>query len=133
MKKIEKRKDIANLVAHFYAKIRRDEFLGPIFNKHIKEEQWPLHLEKIADFWESNLFGVIKFKGNPIEKHIAVDKQSKHSIEMTHFAKWLQLWLESIDELFEGQIAEKAKHNARKMATGQYLAIWQHRKEEGII
>jgi len=38
--------------------------------------------------------------------------------------------LETIDELFEGQLATKAKQFARKMATGQFLTIWQNRPDE---
>ena len=46
-----------------------------------------------------------------------------------HFGKWLQLWVETINELFEGEYAQKAIHTARKMATGQYLMMWQQKPE----
>jgi hemoglobin len=132
MKTIEDRKDIHNLVHHFYTKIRQDDLLGPIFNKLIPDNQWALHIEKITDFWERTLLGTGKFNGNPSEKHIAVDEQMNYSIDMLHFARWLALWLESVDALFEGHHAEKAKQDARKMATGQYLTIWQHRKNKAL-
>ena len=64
MKAIETREDVTLLVNTFYAKIRKDSLLGPIFNQHIPDERWPEHLSKLADFWETNLFGVAKFKGN---------------------------------------------------------------------
>jgi len=41
MKPIETKDDIVVLVNAFYAKIRKDELLGPIFNGHIAEERWP--------------------------------------------------------------------------------------------
>ncbi len=126
---INSREDISKLVHTFYGKIRKNELLGPIFGSHISEEQWPEHLEKLTSFWETNLFGVAKFKGNPSRKHIKVDKNMNHSISQSHFGTWLQLWFETIDQLFEGDLALKAKQLARKMSTGQFLIIWNNRPE----
>jgi hemoglobin len=127
MKTIESREDISILVNEFYTKIRKDELLSPIFNSHISEEKWPVHLSKLTDFWETNLFGIAKFKGSPSAKHIKVDANLGYTIEQTHFGKWLQLWFETVNELYEGELAIKAKESARKMATGQYLTIWNNR------
>lgn len=129
MKTIQNREDIRHLVHKFYDKIRLDDLLGPIFNAHILEEQWPVHLEKLTDFWETNLFGVPKFKGSPTQKHINVDKNMAYKIDQTHFGRWIQLWFETIDELYEGELADKAKNAARKMSTGQFIAIWQQRPQ----
>lgn len=132
MRQIGNRSDINILVNSFYSKVRVDELLGPIFNAHISDDKWPEHLDKLTDFWETNLFGVAKFKGNPTQKHINVDKNLNYSIEQKHFGRWLQIWFETIDELYEGEYADKAKNSARKMSTGQYLAIWQQRPENKI-
>ena len=129
MKTIQTREDVNQLVNAFYAKIRKDDLLGPIFNKHIPNDHWPAHLDKLTDFWETNLFGVAKFKGNPTAKHRTVDADMDHSISQIHFGKWLQLWFETINELFEGELAEKAKNAARKMSTGQFMAIWSQRPD----
>jgi hemoglobin len=131
MNTIESRDDITTLVHSFYYKIRKDDLLGPIFNGHIADDKWGDHLIKLTDFWETNLFGVPKFKGSPTQKHLNVDKNLNHNISQAHFGKWLQLWFETIDELFTGEYADKAKDSARKMATGQYLAIWHQRPENG--
>jgi len=74
MRAINNREDISELVNIFYIKIRNNELLGPIFNSHIPEDKWPEHLERLTDFWETNLFGIAKFKGNPSEKHKNVDQ-----------------------------------------------------------
>src|SRR5690606_7070364 len=132
MRQIDNRSDINILVNSFYSKVRVDQLLGPIFNAHISDDKWPEHLDKLTDFWETNLFGVAKFKGNPTQKHINVDKNLNYSIEQKHFGRWLQIWFETIDELYEGEYADKAKNSARKMSTGQYLAIWQQRPENKI-
>lgn len=129
MDTIKNRQDINTLVKLFYSKVRKDKTLGPIFNSHISDEQWSAHIEKLTDFWETNLFGISKFKGSPSAKHINVDKNLNYTIEQTHFGVWLQLWFETIDQLFEGELALRAKQSARKMSTGQYLTIWNHRPE----
>jgi hemoglobin len=129
MKPIECQEDIHLLVNTFYSKIRKDELLGPIFNSHISENQWPHHLIKLTDFWETNLFGVRKFKGSPTQKHLKVDENLDYRIDALHFGKWLNLWVETINELFTGERADKAIYMARKMATGQYLTLWNQKPD----
>lgn len=129
IKPIETREDIEVLVHSFYEKIRKDDLLGPIFNTHIPEDAWQEHLLNITDFWETNLFKVPRYKGSPTQKHINVDINSNHTISQVHFGKWLQLWFETIDELYIGNHALKAKDTARKMSTSQFLAIWKNRRK----
>ena len=130
MSEITNREDVRVLVHTFYDKIRKNDMLGPIFNGHITDEQWPTHLSKLTDFWESNLFGVRTFRGSPSKAHVKVDKNLKHTISQEHFAQWLQIWFETIDELYDGELANNAKDMARRMSTGQYIHIWQNRPEE---
>lgn len=123
MKDIEDRKSVSLLVNTFYISIRKDELLGPIFNRHIKEEQWPAHLEKLTGFWVTALFGVMRFKGNPTLAHRTVDKNLNHAIAPHHFEQWVGLWHHTIDSLFEGELANRAKKASEKMAQGQFNAI----------
>jgi len=125
LKDIESRQNIFDLVDTFYKKIRADKKLGSIFNDSIKD--WPEHLEKLTDFWESQLLFTKRFRGNPQQAHIDVDKQEGGTITNAHFGLWLNLWLETIDELYKGELAERAKHNARKMSTFLYLKMWEAR------
>jgi hemoglobin len=127
MKTIENRNDVNILVNTFYTKIRKDGLLGPIFNGHIPEAKWPEHLNKLTDFWETNLFGVAKFKGNPTQKHVNVDRNLKHTIEPSHFEHWLGLWSETIDELYEGEKANRAKKTAHQIASAQFMMIQRNR------
>ncbi|MDF4204870.1 group III truncated hemoglobin [Maribacter sp. SA7] len=129
MSDITNREDVRVLVHTFYDKIKQNTMLGPIFNGHITDEQWPTHLSKLTDFWESNLFGVRTFRSSPSKAHVNVDKNLHHSISQDHFAQWLQLWFETLNELYEGELAERAKQMARRMSTGQYIHIWQSRPE----
>lgn len=127
MKEIENRDDISLLVNTFYDKIRENELLGPIFKMHIKKEQWPAHLEKLTDFWVTALFGVNCFKGNPTLKHHIVDKNLNQTISPKHFETWVSLWQTTIDTLFEGELANRAKKASENMAIGQFRAISNNR------
>jgi len=68
-----------------------------------------------------------KYQGDPLETHVEVDKQNNNSITELHFGLWLNLWFETIEELFEGDYAEQAKRRARKMGTFLYLKIFESR------
>ena len=41
---------IGALVDRFYAKVRRDPALGPVFEEAIAEEDWPEHLATMRRF-----------------------------------------------------------------------------------
>jgi hemoglobin len=129
-REIESRKEVFELVNAFYVKIRKDEFLGPIFNKMLAtEEIWAVHLEKLTDFWETNLFAVMKFKGNPMAAHQKVDKMFNHTITQDHFYEWLKLWNSTVDSLFTGKKAELAKERARRMSTHLHINMWKNKPE----
>jgi len=124
---IKTRDDIYRLISQFYAKVREDIALGPFFNETIKD--WDAHLEHLTTFWESSLFLKTRYYGNPLEAHVKVDAAHNHSIKNEHFGLWLNLWYQTIDELFEGDYAENAKRRARKMGTFLYLKIFEARNK----
>ncbi|MEZ4975314.1 MAG: group III truncated hemoglobin [Flavobacteriaceae bacterium] len=123
---ISSRKEVHLLVSEFYKKVRKDDLLGPFFNTVITD--WEAHIEKLTDFWQSSLFLDRKYTGNPLEVHVKVDKENNHAITEYHFGIWLNLWYETIDTFFEGEVADNAKHRARKMGTFLYLNIFQARQ-----
>lgn len=124
-KDIKTRDDVFMLVEEFYKKVRQDEILGPFFNETIKD--WDAHLQHLTTFWESSLFLKTRYYGDPLEAHIKVDKAFNHSINELHFGIWLNLWSQTINELYEGDNAENAKRRARKMGTFIYLKIFEAR------
>jgi len=126
-KDIKTREDIHLLVSSFYEKVKQDELLGPFFNGKISD--WDEHIERLSDFWESSLFLKTRFRGDPLEKHIEVDNENNNTITEIHFGIWLNLWCQTIDELFEGDFAENAKRRARKMGTFMYLKIFEARQK----
>ena len=125
-KDITNREEIHSLLEAFYAKIREDDMLGPIFNKIVKD--WSSHILRITDFWETNLFNEQTFKGNPLKVHQKVDTEVNNIITQEHFGRWLNIWFQTIDELFEGPVADTAKRRARKMSTFMFLKIFEARK-----
>ena len=130
-KQIENRADVSFLVHQFYAKIRADREIGFYFNEMISD--WDAHLEKLTDFWETNLFGVRKYKGNPHAVHNEVDAHFDEKITTNEFGIWLNHWFQTIDEHFEGENAETLKRRARKMSTFLYMSMFQHRLKESEI
>ncbi|HNU58914.1 MAG TPA: group III truncated hemoglobin [Aquaticitalea sp.] len=128
---IKNREDVYKLVSTFYGKVRNDEFLGPFFNRVIKD--WEAHIDRLTTFWESSLFMTKKlderYVGNPLEVHVRVDQENDHTVTEMHFGVWLNLWIQTIDSLFEGEVADNAKWRARKMGTFLYLNIFQARQQ----
>ena len=130
-KQIENRADVEFLVHQFYAKIRADREIGFYFNTMIKD--WEKHLEKLTDFWETNLFAVKKYKGNPYAVHNEVDAHFGEKITSNEFGIWLNHWFQTIDEHFEGENADTLKRRARKMSTFLYMSMFEHRKKESEV
>lgn len=122
------REDIYLLVTTFYKKIRKDPVLGPIFNSIIVD--WESHFEVLTDFWESQLLVRRTYLGNPIEVHQQVDSKMNHTITSEHFGLWMNLWFETLDELFTGELVWIAKNRAQKMSTMLFMKIYEHRTKK---
>ncbi len=78
------RRRLMFLLRHFYADVRQHHEIGPIFTAKISD--WPVHLEKIADFWSNVTGGPIRYEGPMPEKHFPL------GLEPRHFEAWLDLW-----------------------------------------
>lgn len=85
---------IHEVVHGFYAKVRKDPVLAPIFNRVIADEEWPAHLGKMCDFWSSVLLMTGRFKGTPMAAHARIA-----DIRSTHFARWLHLLRQTVEAL----------------------------------
>jgi len=108
-KDIDSLKDIQSLVDQFYAKVQEDDLLGPIFNSKLSG-RWEMHLRKLYRFWNTVLLRRPDYFGNPVPLHFPLN------INETHFAVWLDIWDKTVDENFEGKIAERAKFRGKTMA-----------------
>jgi hemoglobin len=126
---IATRNDIELLVNTFYDDVRKDEVIGFIFNTIIGND-WSLHLPVMYRFWESVLLSKPGYEGNPVKKHIDLDK--KIQLDKTHFERWLELWNRTVDSLFAGEIAELAKNRASLMANLINIKVDMARGGHGI-
>lgn len=124
---ITNRGDVERLVHTFYGKVRKHEVLGPIFNGII--DDWPHHLEHLSDFWEMILLqtGPGRGKFNPVRVHREVDQKVGYGIEQAHFGNWLELWFDTLNNNFEGEVADYAKEHARNMASILFFRIYDNR------
>jgi len=110
---ISSRADIELLVTKFYEKAIPDAVIGHFFTSVISID-WEVHIPVIVDFWENILLGTGKYNGNPMDKHFALNKLAP--LEPVHFARWLMLWNETVNELYAGPIANNAVSRATTIA-----------------
>lgn len=108
---IQSGEGVQRMVDSFYNNARQDPLLGPIFDRVISD--WQEHLPTMYQFWEKLLFGFSEYSGNPFQKHLNL------SLDKEHFAKWVRIFTQTIDENFSGLKAEEAKRLARNI-TGSF-------------
>jgi hemoglobin len=111
---------LSDLVAHFYAKVRRDDQIGALFNDAVHD--WPKHLEKLTAFWSSVMLTSGHYKGDPMGAH------TKHAdkIMLTMFGRWLALWRETTEEEFEFPAAQELQAKAERIAKSLKMALEYH-------
>ncbi len=110
---------IEKLVRDFYAKIRADEELGPIFAKVISGD-WEPHLQKMFAFWSSLTMLTGRYKGQPMGAHLKLKM-----VEPQHFDKWLSLFRETANEVCPPPAAaifiDKAERVAESLKLGMFF------------
>ena len=114
MKDIETRADIELLMQTFYNKALIDETIGYFFTEVVPLNM-EAHMPLIVDFWETVLFGKAAYKGNVMQVHQHIHSLSTFKEE--HFARWVFLFYQTINELYSGDHAELAKQRAESIAT----------------
>ena len=105
------------LVDTFYARVRADDRIGPLFNDAISD--WPEHLDKLQSFWSSVMLTSGRYKGRPLPAHI------RHGGRITNasFERWLNLWKLTTEELFEPAAAAALQDKADRIAESLQLGI----------
>ena len=116
---------LARLVDRFYAAVRADDLIGPVFNDAIGD--WPDHLEKLAAFWSSLMLTSGRYKGMPMAAHL------KHRARITPqmFDRWLALWREATEAEMPPAVAVSMQAKANRIAESFKLALGS-RALEGI-
>lgn len=119
---IEKYSDVSEetirqLVNSFYAKVRREPELGPVFEGAISD--WQPHLEKMYAFWSSVMLTTGRYKGNPVMKHFAVA-----GMRPELFAVWLNLFDETCTGMFNEAVSAAFREKADRIAESLKLALY---------
>src|SRR4051794_17665834 len=94
--------DVEVLVRRFYQAAIPDPLLGRVF--HDFGVDWSVHIPKLVDFWAGRLFGHPGYVGNAVGAHQPVLEQC--GFGESELNRWLDLWSETVDELFVGEVAE---------------------------
>lgn len=111
---------IHDLVHAFYARVRADALLGPIFNEAIHD--WDAHLDKLCAFWSSVTLMTGRYKGTPMKVH--ADLQG---ISGTHFDRWLEIFRETARALCPAAAAALFIDRAERIAQSLELGVAIHR------
>lgn len=110
---ISTEEDIKILINAFYDQVKQDDLIGYIFND-IANVDWSHHLPRMYAFWEFLLLGKDTYQGNPFEAHKKLNEKVK--LQSTHFDRWIQLFIKTVDDHFQGLNAEEAKNKAKLIA-----------------
>ncbi len=110
---IENRQDIEKMITIFYEKVKLDKTIGFIFSE-VVPVNWEHHIPVIVDFWETILLDNPVYKKNAMEVHYDLNK--KMPLQKEHFKSWVHLFISTVDDLFEGEIATLAKTRAKSIA-----------------
>jgi len=110
---ISTRADVEAVVQAFYDRAMADPLIGPVFTD-VAQLDLPAHLPIMGDFWESVLFRTGRYQRNAFSVHRSLHERCALTPE--HFDRWLALWTSTIDRLYGGPVAERAKLQARRVA-----------------
>ncbi|MBN9480689.1 MAG: group III truncated hemoglobin [Bordetella sp.] len=103
------------LVEGFYARVREDALIGPIFAERIHD--WGPHLEQMKLFWSSVALSTGVYQGRPMPKHLPLP------IDARHFDRWLEVFEATARELCPPEAAEHFIVRARRIAESLELGV----------
>jgi len=106
---------IGRLVRGFYAKVRADAVLAPVFATRIAD--WERHLERMCAFWSSVALMSGRYHGSPMAKHAPLP------VDAEHFDRWLELFEAAAGEICPPKAAAHFVELARRIAASLELGI----------
>lgn len=114
------------LVHGFYARVRQDATLGPIFNARIAD--WEPHLKTMVLFWSSVANGSGRYKGQPMMVHMRMDELDK-----PHFERWLALFRETAADVLNADEARHVIERANRIAESFQLGLGFYREQVAAL
>ena len=106
---------IEHLVRGFYARVRADAVLAPVFEAKIRD--WEPHLEQMCAFWSSVALMTGRYHGTPMLKHISLP------VDATHFDRWLALFQATVREVCPPEAETHFVEIARRIAASLELGV----------
>jgi len=106
---------LRDLVHSFYAKVRRDAVLGPIFAARVSD--WDPHLERMVAFWSSVALMTGRYHGRPVPAHTPL------AIQGAHFERWLGLFRETARDVCSPVGAAHVIERAERIARSLHIAV----------
>ena len=111
--------DIKLLVDTFYKNANSDKVLGPIFESYLSE-RWDEHHETFYRFWQTVILKEMSYYGKPVPFHFTMH------LDALHFDLWVSIWRATVDSLFQGEKAERAKLRGKTMSDAFLKKIKKH-------
>ncbi|UJQ94684.1 group III truncated hemoglobin [Mariluticola halotolerans] len=109
---------IAQLVREFYARVREDARLGPIFAQALGDD-WEPHLLTMIDFWSSLMLRTGRYSGRPMQKHLALK-----TVRPDDFKIWLKLFNETAVSIGGPDFAKAFMERAERVAASFHAAMF---------
>ena len=109
------KQNLRQMVILFYTKILKDDEVGPFFIERLGDdlnsEQWAPHLDLLTNFWASITLGDMDYRGSPFAPHAQMPGLKRET-----FARWLELFYETVETIYEEKIAYQFKERSSIIA-----------------
>ncbi|WP_430403402.1 group III truncated hemoglobin [Hyphomonas sp.] len=110
---------VSDLVDTFYARIRADATLGPIFDREIGDN-WAPHLARMKDFWASVAMNAGRYSGKPVPAHMKLT-----GVDASHFRIWLGLFRQTLEDTApSAEAVPYFMERAERIASSLQLAMF---------
>ena len=119
-KDLTDRADVRVLLQRFYGRAFDDEILAEPFSE-LRAKGLDSHLPVMCDFWETVLFRAGLYHRNALLAHRQLDERSPLCAK--HFTRWLTLWNDTVDQMYCGPAADRAKIQAGRIAKAMHRRL----------
>lgn len=106
---------IENLVRAFYARVRNDALIGPVFESKVND--WEAHIQRLCMFWSSVTLMTGRYHGQPMLAHLPLP------IDSPHFDRWLEIFAATAKDLCPPAAAAHFLDRASRIADSLELGI----------
>lgn len=109
---------IERVVRGFYARVRQDPMIGPVFAARIAD--WEPHLQRMCAFWSSVALMSGRYHGSPMVKHMPLP------VDAAHFDRWLDLFRQTVRELCPPAAQTHFIERAERIAESLEMGVATH-------